>query len=150
MAYQTLEYKEKIIFTYDQAKKARNAQQDMYDSGIVSPSTGTLTSLLSTVTAILPLVFITSTAAGVALGVTSIGSSLIGSEKTQLKSQVQGGIYDFQKVLRLFESNSNYSQVEVELVFLEYRKAGAFQARFFTSGLRITRAKIGGVWMEQS
>ncbi|HBF2207825.1 hypothetical protein [Paenibacillus aceti] len=147
-AYQTREFKKKVTMTYQQAKMIRNAQQDMYDSGIVKPNQNNLASLLSASASILGLAFATNTAAGVAAGVVSLTLGLGTNEKDTLDRMVKDGIYEFNSIIRAFEDNSSYKMIEVELPYIEYKQSGEVLAQFFTGAGRVIRINTGSGWIE--
>lgn len=145
--YQTREFGKTITITYEQAKMIRNAQQDMYDSGIVSPNSNVLAGRLSGAAAILGLAFAASTSGGLAIGIVSLSTGLIPSEKDILKSMVYEGVYQFNSVIRLFENNPGYKMIEIELPYIEYKQSGSLIAQFITGKGRPIRINTGSGWI---
>ncbi|WP_106768755.1 hypothetical protein [Paenibacillus faecalis] len=145
--YQTREFKKTLTLTYDQAKKIKQAQKDMYDSGIVNPNTNRLTTLLSAAGSILGLVFVSSTPASVAAGVVSLSAGLVGNERAILDKMVKNGNWYLDDVIALFERNPHYKMVEIEFPFIEYKRHGKLLAQFITGQGRLIRINTGSGWL---
>ncbi|EES73417.1 MULTISPECIES: hypothetical protein [Paenibacillus] len=140
----TKEYAAKVILSLDGVRKTERAQREIYDKGIVSPTdSSTLADALSASATILGLVFLKSTAVGLATAVLGIVTDLIPNEKEILKEMVYDGYWHLGYLEDFLVDNPNFDLLEVNFPFIEYETAGV---RFITGNGVVTRvhSKSGG------
>ncbi|MDU4695715.1 hypothetical protein D3C76_1153810 [compost metagenome] len=141
----TKEYARKIILSLDGVRKTERAQRTIYDKAFDKPTNVTdLTDGLSNVAGILGLIFLTSTATGVATGVFSIVAMLAPSEKDDLQDMVYEGYWNLGYLEDFLDDHPEYDLIEVNFPFIEYETQGV---RFITGKGAVTRVHSGSGWI---
>lgn len=148
MAYQTREFRKILTINYEEAKKIRNAQVDMYVNGIVTPSESSLVSALSASATVLSMAFGVGYPVTLAAAIISMVTNIGPTERDMLDKLVLAGNNGFNSVIRTFENNPTYKTIEIEFPYIEYKKSGSLVAQFFTGAGRVKRINTGSGWIE--
>lgn len=139
------EYAAKIVVSLDSLRKIQKAQRHMYDSGIVNLDSNTLASLLSPLSTVLGLAFVTSSPAGIAAGVVGIATSMTVSARAVLQDMVYSGYWNLGYMDDYMVANPKYDLIQIKLPFIEYVIDGK-RIRFITGKGVITGVHSGSGW----
>lgn len=119
------EYIRNLNVTRDDIQKMEYAHDDIYDYISGLKSYDRFVEALGPASTILGLIFIKSTATGVAAAVAGLLSGMLDSEKQALKDAVQRGSRGLRDVKRVIDQSSqNIERVSVDFPFLKFIDEG--------------------------
>jgi|GEM_PF-2294748 len=115
------EYISNLIVSYDDVQKMQTAQLAAYDYICGLKSYNELVVVLGTAATILGLIFIKSTAVGVAAGLTSLLSGMSSSEKETLKDVTNAGVRGLASLsVYMYNNRTRYNLVKADFPFLKF------------------------------
>lgn len=144
------EYAASITVSFAQLEQMRDAQNYSYIHGHWgdgSANTVALTGALTGYSAtILGLLFVTSTPAGIAVGVTSLVASLFATIGNDVGHVIQNGVSSMTEMIRVLRPLTRYDLFQIRFPFLEFSLQDGTVIRFISGNGVIERAHSGSGW----
>lgn len=142
------EYIENVVLNRNGIKAAKEVQKAVKNKGLDLNDYSALERAIAGIggaASILSLVFAASTPASLALGITSVATSLMGtSERAAVINMARVGLEYLNEVEDFMDANPRYDQVKVNLPFLDYTDKNV---RFVAGTGNITAVHSGNGWI---